>query len=334
MGQRRIGQGSLAEALLPAAAGSNRRLERIVGLIDWAPMERLLAPLRAPTGRPGYPPLALLRALLLAQWYQLSDPGLEEALADRLSFRRFCGFGLDDGALDETTLCRFHGALAERRLAEALFAELNRQLDAKGLVLKAGTLIDATLVEAAVARPPQSEGEVSTKDPEAGFTRRGQRSFFGFKAHVALALGSDLIRDAVLTGADVPCGRPPVSGDSLAADGLVQGDEAAVFMEPKATPEGRYKAYDSAARREALAEAGIADGIMHRGHARAPLTAWQRWMNTALAPIRGQVERAFGTLKRSYGWRRVRYRGMPRNGAHPLLLCTAINLRRAERLVA
>ena len=85
-------------------------------------------------------------------------------------------------------------------------------------------------------------------------------------------LGSDLIRDAVLTGADV--------GDSLAADGLVQGDEAAVFMD---------KAYDSTPRREALAEAGIADGIMHRGHARRPLTAWQRWMNTALAPIRGQV---------------------------------------------
>jgi transposase len=200
MGQRRIGQASLAEALLPAGAGSNRRLERIAGLIDWAPMERLLAPLRAPIGRPGYPPLALFRALLLAQWYQLSDPGLEEALADRLSFRRFCGFGLDDGTPDETTLCRFRGALAERGLAEVLFAELNRQLDMKGLVLKAGTLIDATLVEAAVARPPQSEGEVSTRDPEAGFTRRGQRSFFGFKAHVAVDLGSDLIRDAVLTG--------------------------------------------------------------------------------------------------------------------------------------
>jgi hypothetical protein len=80
MGQRRIGQGSLADALLRAGAGSDRRLERIAGLIDWAPMERLLAPLRAPRGRGGYPPLALFRALLLAQWYQLSDPGLEEAL--------------------------------------------------------------------------------------------------------------------------------------------------------------------------------------------------------------------------------------------------------------
>jgi IS5 family transposase len=86
-------------------------------------------------------------------------------------------------ARGQTTLCRFRAALAERGVAEALFAELNRQLDARGLVLKAGTLIDATLVEAAVARPPQSEGEVSTKDPEAGFTRCGQRSFFGAGSH-------------------------------------------------------------------------------------------------------------------------------------------------------
>jgi len=117
-------------------------------------MERLLAPLRAQRGRLGYPPLALFRALLLAQWYQLSDPGLEEALADRLSFRRFCGLGLDDRTPDETTICRFRAALAGHRLAEALFTELNRQLDACGLVLKAGTRIDATLVEAAVPRPP------------------------------------------------------------------------------------------------------------------------------------------------------------------------------------
>ena len=125
---------------------------------------------------------------------------------------RFCGFGLDDGTPDETTFCRFRAALAERGLAETLLAELNRQLDAKGLVLKAGTLIDATLLEAAAARPPVSEGKVSTKDPEAGFTRRGQTSVFGFKAHLPVDRGSGLVRDAILTGADV--------GDSLAVNSL------------------------------------------------------------------------------------------------------------------
>jgi IS5 family transposase len=104
-------------------------------------------------------------------------------MADRLSFRHFCGFGLDHGTPDETTLCRFRAALAECGLAQALLAELNRQLDACGLALKAGTLIDATLAEAAVARPPQHDGEVSTKDPGAGFTRRGQKSVFGIGSH-------------------------------------------------------------------------------------------------------------------------------------------------------
>jgi IS5 family transposase len=252
---------------------------------------------------------------------RLGQASLAEALADRLSFRRVCGFSLEDATPDETTLCRFRGTLAERGLAEALFAEVNRQLDARGLMLKAGTL-----VEAAVARPPASEGEVSTKDPEAGFTRRGRKSFFGFKAHVAVDLGSDLVREAVLTGAEVPPGRPSVSGDSLVADALVQGDEAAVFMGDRRSARG-HKADDSPPRRAALAEAGLTDGIMHRAHARCPQAPWQRWMNRALAPIRGQVER-------SYGWRRVRYRGLARNTAHLHLLCTAMNLRRAERLVA
>lgn len=122
MGQRRLGQGSLVDGLLPPGVGMNRRLERIAALIDWAALERMLAPLRSRVGRPGFPPIALVRALLLAQWYQLSAPGLEEALADRLSFRRFCGFGLADGTPDETTLCRFRGQLVEpRRVCRRLF---------------------------------------------------------------------------------------------------------------------------------------------------------------------------------------------------------------------
>ena len=116
---------------------------------------------------------------------------------------------------------------------------------------------------------------------------------------MAVDLGSDLVREAIPTGAEV--------GDCVVADALVQGDETATFMD---------KAYDSSARRDALAEAGIVAGIMHRARRGRPLTPWQRWMNRALAPIRAQVERSFGTLKRSYGWRRVRYRGLLRNGAH------------------
>src|SRR5512134_1681882 len=129
--------------------------------------------------------------------------------------------------------------------------------------------------------------------------------------------GTDLIRGAILTGAHV--------GDSLAADALIQGDEAAVYAD---------KAYDSQARRQALTAAGIVDALMYRRHARRREPAWQKWMNVALTPIRCQVERLFGLMKRSYGYRRVRYRGLHRNRAQLLLMCMAINLRRADRLLA
>src|SRR5918996_599116 len=235
MVRKAVGQASLAEALLPTTVGSNKRLERIAEQVDWAPIEAVLQRLRqARTGRPAYPPLVQLKALLLQQWYRLSDRDLEEALADRLSFRRFCGLGLDEAVPDATTLSRFRIDLAAAGLAEAVLETLDGQLEEGGLLLKAGTMIDATLVEADVKRPPLREGEVSAHDPAAGFTRRGQRSFFGYKAHLAVDQGSDLIRRAVLTSADI--------GDSIAADALIIGDEAAVLAD---------KAYDAEARRDA-----------------------------------------------------------------------------------
>ena len=147
-------QVSLIDALLPAGFGRNERLERIAELIDWAPMARLVATVRpGETGRPPYEPLTMFRALLLAQWYGLSDPGLEEALLDRVSFRRFCGLALDAPTPDETTLCRFRNALKQAGLGERLFQEVLSQLERAGFVLKTGTLIDATLVRSS-GRPP------------------------------------------------------------------------------------------------------------------------------------------------------------------------------------
>ena len=132
MGEKRIGEGSFVEAFMAPGVGANRRLDRIDGLFKWYRFEKLLKPLRSEVGRPGYPALSMFKALLLQQWYGLSDPGLEEALLDRLSFRRFCGFSLDDATPDETTFVRFRAALGEAGLSEKLFAEVNRQLDKRG----------------------------------------------------------------------------------------------------------------------------------------------------------------------------------------------------------
>lgn len=125
--------------------------------------------------------LSLFKALLLQQWYQLSDPGLEEALTDRISFRRFCGFALDEITPDETTFVRFRTVLVEAGMAETLFAEVARQLESKGTILKTGTLIDATLVEAAVHRPPVDEGEVSERDPMPASPAVGRRASLATK---------------------------------------------------------------------------------------------------------------------------------------------------------
>ncbi len=192
----------------------------------------------------------MLRVLLLAQWYGLSDPELEDALADRLSFRRFAGLPLDGPVPDETTICRFRGGLARRGaarrgLAERLLAAVGEQLAARGLVLRRGTLIDATWVEAAADVRKGPDGAPVTVEREAGFARRRGKAFFGFKAHLAAGQGSGLVPRTRLT--------PANANETLVGDALVVGDEAAVYAD---------KAYDSAARRAGLAERGVADGVM------------------------------------------------------------------------
>ena len=128
------GQLGLAEAFMAKGLGSNARLEKIAGLVDWSRFEQLLSRVRpGESGRPPYRALAMFKSLLLQQWYGLSDPGLEEALGDRLSFRRFCGFALDERTPDETTLCRFRQALIGADLGDRLLEELNRQLEGRGL---------------------------------------------------------------------------------------------------------------------------------------------------------------------------------------------------------
>lgn len=157
--------------------GASRRgvvpaLERVSGLVDWAGFERSLAGLREEgSGRPGYRPLLLFKALLLQAWYGLSDAELEFRLGDSLAFGRFVGLSLEDEVPDHTTLCRFRNRLVETRRLEKLFDELDRQLQAAGLVLKQGTMLDATLIEAAAARPPRGQG-ASARDPDAAFVKK------------------------------------------------------------------------------------------------------------------------------------------------------------------
>jgi IS5 family transposase len=320
MAHRVLGQASLADALVSPKAGTNTRLRRIAELVDWSGFAVRLADLHASgVGRPSWPPLLMFRCLLLQQWYGLSDPGLEEALSDRLSFRRFVGLSADEGTPDHSTLSRVRKALRETGCDAALMDEIARQLDGLGLVVRSGTLLDATLVEAQVRRPSLKEdaGAKSPHDPQAGWTRKGGRSHFGYKAHVAVDEGSGLIRRAILTAAYV--------NESLVADALICGDERAVYAD---------KAYENKHRRTRLKAQGIKDRILHRSHKnQACLPPWQARRNRLISPIRAAVERVFGTLKRSYGYTHVRYRGLCANATQLRLLVLAYNLRRADRLM-
>jgi IS5 family transposase len=291
-------------------------LDRLDAALDWPAMETIVAGIYASReGGLSYPLLTYIKLLLLQQWYGLSDEGLEAAVDDRLSFRRFAGIPLAEAVPDHSSIWRFREELAKRGLAEPLLAEVNRQLDAKGMILRRGTLIDATILEAAVRPPCGDIGEVSPHDPQAGWTKKNGKSRFGYKAHAAVDEGSGLVRKAVMTPADVH--------DSVMGDGHVQGDEEAVYAD---------KAYDSAERRAGLRAQGIAPRIMYQARRNRPLRPWQVAFNKAVAPVRAGVERLFGTMKQAYGYRQVRYLGLARNSVQLQLLCAAINLRRALAL--
>jgi len=321
MARRDYRQLNLAEALLCGRKGKHVRLDRLCEiheLIAWGAIDALLAAINnAQKGADGYPPLCLFKALLLSVWYNLSDAKLEDALADRLSFRKFCGFPLDARTPDETTFVRFRKTLRERKLFDDLFATINQQLDKQGLFVKQGTLVDATIVAADAKRPPASEGEVSRVDPDAGFTKKNGESYFGYKMHVGVDQGSTLIREVEGTTADI--------NDCLVFKGLVSGDEAFVCAD---------KAYGSEDYQKWLVEHSIADRLMYKAQKNKPLTTWQVWFNKSVAPIRSSVERIFGVGKRSYGLGRARYRGVGRVRGHSFVIAMAYNLRRAVTIVA
>jgi len=190
----RSDQMSLAEAFLDPRMGLRGKLKALSEVIDWGPLARLATQVRPGVeGRPPYPALAMLKALYLAGLYDLSDPGLEEALIDRVSFRLFCGFSLEEKTPDETTLLRFRHDCVAAGVLEAAFAEVNRQFEARGLMVKKGTLMDATIIAAASARPPHERkapavaeagtaaaleaGAPVPREPGASFTRKGGKSY-------------------------------------------------------------------------------------------------------------------------------------------------------------
>jgi len=281
--------------------GRNARLDAIAAVIDWAPLERLAETVRSSgVGRPPYCAGAMIRALYLQMLYGLLDPELEEALLDRLSFRRFRRDAAATGVL------------------AACFEEAVRQLDAQGLVTRRGTLVDATIIQAASRKPGMKAGKGCGLDREPGarWTVKNGRSYFGYRLHVGTDQEHNIIRTVAFTPADV--------GESPVAESLVSGDEAAVYGD---------KGYENKQRRGRLKARGCKDRICHRSHKNQDgLPFWQTRRNTGIAKRRAQVEQVFGTAKRVFGYTRARSVNFMTNLGQAFCCATVFNLRRAAGL--
>ena len=314
MALKQTGQFSFVEALLPQGAGHNSRLERLSELVKWYRFEKLLKGVRdeGSPGRPGYRPVLLFKALLLQSLYGLSDVELEEALADRLSFRKFVGLSLAEAVPDSTTLCRFRNLLIAETRLEKLFAELDRQLEQAGVILKRGTMLDATVIETSAATPPRDDRP--SADPDARFVKRQGKagSSFGYKAHVGVDEGSGIIRRVITTPANV--------NDTTPADALIRGDERAVWADA---------AYHTHSRVRALKDRGVKARIMRRANKHHPkLPPRVQRLNQLIARRRAAVETTFATLKRRMGLNSIRYLGLAKAHGQVLMATIAFNMRR------
>jgi IS5 family transposase len=323
MVERNIGQMSLADGLVKAPRSSI--LDEVEAVVDWAPLRSLLGK-RGGTGagNSSYPAEVLLRCLLAGIWHNLSDPALEAAIADRLSFRRFVGLSLHDQTPDHTTLWRFRQELADGGLIEKIFTEINRQLEARNLILKQGTLVDASLMPARANPPRKRRKEAAEKpstpsaDRDARWGRKGNKSVFGYKVHTGVDAGHTLIRRVHVTDASVT--------DTEPADQLFSGDEKAVYGD---------QAYYTHARHARLTEAGIKDRLMRRPNKHHPeLPPRQKQRNKLIAKVRAAVERPYAVFKENYGLRRLRFFNFKRNQVLIVLACCAYNLRRAASALA
>jgi transposase, IS5 family len=310
MARRRIGQEAFG--FVRVDRGRNARLDAIGQSIDWAPVTKLLNDIHAAAkGEPAWPPLALFKALLLGLWHDLSDVALAEALDDRASFRRFCGFSSSEATPERTAFVRFRRELVSRGLDAKLFAAVVRQLEAQGLAVKTGTLVDATVIS-----------QAAKTDDEAAWCVYGGKDrtpVKGYKAHIAADEEGGIVRRVLVTPANVHDSRGLVPV-LPARPGRVWAD----------------RAYDShAIHGEIRARRGVPQIARQVSSRMAPATVAARtaW-NRAVSVVRRRVEKIFGTSKRSYGLGRARYLGLARVSLQVYLTFLAYNLTRATHLLA
>jgi IS5 family transposase len=299
-------------------------LDGIHQLIDWEPIEQQMSAIHAKKqGEQAWPPLLMFKALLLQSWYGLSDPGLEKQLARDLMFRRFINLGLSECVPDHSTIWRFRNTLTKQGLLDTLLLEVNQQLSAKGLYIKAGevSIVDATVIEAKQSRPRKGKDGGNTQDREAGYSVKvaadGKKtSTYGYKAHV------NVDEDGFIKAVGYTPGN---EHDSKSLEKLLTGTEEQVYAD---------KAYASAEHDKLLAKRNTGNRILHKAKRNQPLSEQQKHQNRQWSSVRCTVERVFGILKQHYGIAKARYLGLKRNQARFMLAAMAYNIKRGVAVQA
>ena len=285
-------------------------LAEMAAVVPWGMLEALIEP-RYPKmgpqgGRRPFPLPVMLRIYCLQQWYTLSDPGAEEALYDIQSMRAFCGLELGRDAIpDETTILNFRHLLERHELTKAIFAAVSEHLAAKGELLRGGTIVDATLIAAS----PSTKNKEGRRDPEMSQSKKGNQWYFGMKAHVGADAESGLVHTAGVTTGKVH--------DAKVMDRLIREDDEAVYGD---------KAYASEAKKRAAEDAGVLWAVKEKAKPGRDLTQRQRARNRRFGRVRAKVEHIFRVVKCQFGYRKVRYRGIAKNGAQVFALLALANL--------
>jgi len=284
-----------------------RFLAEMDAVIPWSRLLGLIEPHypKAGNGTQPKPMEQMLRIYFMQNWFNLSDPQAEDSLYDIESMRRFAGLELAEDAIpDESTILRFRHLLEKHQLTAQIFAEIRTLLEEKRLLLKSGTIVDATII----AAPPSTKNAAEARDPEMHQTKKGKDWYFGMKAHV----GTDrrgIVHSLATTAANV--------SDISQLPKLLHGQEKEVFGD---------QAYWSEFHRQCAEASGIRYRINRRGHHTKPLTDYQRFINRCRSATRARGEHAFNVVKRLWGFTKVRYRGLAKNTARLFTAFALANL--------
>lgn len=283
-------------------------LEEMELVVPWAELVALVEPHypKAGNGRRPVGVERMLRIYFLQQWFNLSDPAVEEALYDSPLMREFVGIDLGrEPVPDETTVCKFRHLLEEHQVGAAMLATVNEHLQKKGVRIATGTIVDATIIHA----PSSTKNQKQERDPEMHQTKKGKQWYFGMKAHVGVDSKTKLIHSAVATAAHV--------GDSTVLPELLHGEETKVWGDQA------YRG-QTAAIHEAAPQAQ--DLTSQRYRYKDRIDEEERERNRTKSRVRSRVEHVFQIMKLKFGFVKVRYRGLRKNANRLFATCALVNL--------